>query len=66
MFNYAIGKLGSSNVSIISCAGPICTLAYSAILLSEVITIYQVMGTLVVVGGILLMYLKKQKVEVND
>lgn len=60
MFNYAIGKLGSSNVSIISCAGPVCTLMYSAALLNEVITIFQIIGTIVVVAGIMLMYLNKK------
>jgi drug/metabolite transporter (DMT)-like permease len=61
MFNYAIEKLGSSNVSIISCAGPICTLMYSSVLLNEVITLYQVLGTFIVVGGILIIYFRKKQ-----
>ena len=61
MFNYAIEKLGASNVSIISCAGPICTLMYSSALLSEVITFWQVLGTLVVIAGIMIIYLKKKQ-----
>jgi drug/metabolite transporter (DMT)-like permease len=61
MFNYAIEKLGSSNVSIISCAGPICTLVYSSFLLSERITIFQILGTFVVMGAILFMYYRKKQ-----
>lgn len=66
MFNYAIEQMGSSNVSIISCAGPICTLMYSAVLLSEVISLYQIIGTLVVVGGIMIIYLwRKQEATIT-
>jgi drug/metabolite transporter (DMT)-like permease len=59
MFNYAIGKLGSSSVSIISCAGPVCTLLYSSLLLSEIITLYQIIGTVIVIAGILIIYIRK-------
>jgi len=57
MFNYSMSKLGASNVSIISCLGPICTLIFSAILLNEIITIWQIIGTLIVMGGILIIHL---------
>ncbi|HEY9123327.1 MAG TPA: DMT family transporter [Bacteroidales bacterium] len=59
MFNYAIEKLGSTNVSIISCAGPICTLMYSALLIDEPITLYQIVGTLIVMAGIMFVYKSK-------
>lgn len=61
MFNYAMEKLGASNVSIISCAGPVCTLVYSAFLLDEPITLFQVIGTFIVMGGIMFVYLNKLK-----
>ncbi len=60
MFNAAIEKLGSSNIAIVSCLGPICTLAFSAALLSESVSVYQLIGTVVVIGGILIIYLKKR------
>jgi drug/metabolite transporter (DMT)-like permease len=67
MFNYAIEKLGASNVSVISCAGPVCTLMYSAILISEPITVFQIIGTFVVMGGILFVYMgKKQEIKVES
>jgi drug/metabolite transporter (DMT)-like permease len=67
MFNYAIEKLGASNVSVISCAGPVCTLMYSAILINEPITIFQVIGTFIVMGGILFVYKgKKEEVKVES
>lgn len=54
MFNYAMSQLGASNISIISCFGPVCTLFLSAMMLKEVITLWQIAGTLIVVGGVLL------------
>jgi len=61
MFNYSMSKLGASNVAIISCLGPICTLMLSAALLHESITMLQIFGTTIVIGGILVIQLGKQK-----
>ncbi|HEX2935851.1 MAG TPA: DMT family transporter [Bacteroidales bacterium] len=60
MFNYSMSKLGASNVAIISCLGPICTLMLSAALLHESVNIWQIIGTTVVIGGILIIQLGKQ------
>jgi drug/metabolite transporter (DMT)-like permease len=60
MFNYSMSKLGATNLSIISCLGPICTLVLSAILLNETITIWQVIGTFVVIAGILIVNMENK------
>lgn len=60
MFNYSMSRLGASNVSIISCLGPVGTLILSAILLNETITLWQIAGTIVVMGGILVVNLEKE------
>jgi RarD protein len=57
LFNYSISRLGAANVSIISCMGPVITLLLSAVLLSETITLWQLAGTMVVMGGILIIHL---------
>jgi drug/metabolite transporter (DMT)-like permease len=56
LFNYSMSRIGASNVSIISCFGPVCTIAYSAMLLNEVITMWQIAGTLVVILGIFIIH----------
>lgn len=65
MFNYSMGRLGASKVSIISCLGPVCTLVFSAFLLKEAITIWQIMGTIVVMGGVLIVNLEKSTKEIQ-
>ena len=59
LFNYSMSRLGASNVSIISCLGPVCTLLLSAILLKETITVWQIIGTIRVMGGVLIVNLEK-------
>jgi len=61
LFNYSMSKLGASNVSIISCLGPMVTLMLSAVLLKEVITFWQVIGTIIVLGGIFIVNLEKKE-----
>jgi len=60
MFNYSMSKLGATNISIISCLGPICTLVFSAILLNETINMWQIVGTFVVMAGILFVHIDKK------
>jgi drug/metabolite transporter (DMT)-like permease len=63
MFNAAISKMGASNVSVISCLGPICTLILSAFMLHEGITILQILGTFIVMIGIMFVYLNKKTIN---
>jgi len=66
LFNYSMSKLGASNVSIISCLGPVVTLMLSAIMLKEVITIWQIIGTIIVLGGIFIVNLEKTKIKIKS
>jgi len=63
LFNRAIKHLGASNVSILSCIGPIETMVLSSIILSEHITVIQIIGTSIVILGILLLKLKRSDLQ---
>lgn len=54
MVNYAMSRMGATNISIIASLGPVCTLLLAAMLLNEKVTMWQFAGTLVVVGGVLI------------
>lgn len=56
----AIKKIGSSNFAIIGSLGPVATIVLAIIFIGEVVTIYHVMGTLVVIGGIWVLKMKKK------
>ena len=47
-------RIGSSNVAIISCIGPVSTILQAWFILGEKIYIAQIIGTVFVIGGVLL------------
>ena len=51
----AIKQLGANNVAIIGSFGPISTIVLAAIFLGERITVFQALGTLIVISGIMLL-----------
>ncbi len=55
----AIHKIGASNVAVIGSIGPISTIILASIFLSEKVTVFQILGTIVVIGGVLLLAKKK-------
>lgn len=57
----AIKRIGASNVAIVGSLGPISTIILATIFLDEIITIYQVIGTVVVISGVLLIVLSKKE-----
>ncbi len=57
----ALKILGANNVAIIGSIGPISTIVLASVFLHERITIYQAIGTIVVIGGILLLARQKKK-----
>ncbi|WP_242205340.1 DMT family transporter [Aestuariivivens insulae] len=57
----SIKLINSSNLAIIAGIGPISTIVLAAIFLGEKLTLIQLMGTLVVIVGILLVSLKSPK-----
>lgn len=58
MFNSSIKHLGASNVSIISSLGPVETMVMSAFALNEFIADIQIIGTIVVIIGVIVLKLK--------
>lgn len=61
MFNYSMSRLGASNVAVISCLGPVGTLVLSAILLKETITVWQILGTIIIMTSIFIVNIEKSK-----
>ena len=64
LISYAIHKLGAAQFSILAALGPISTISLAYIFLSERINLVQVLGSLVVICGVLMAeyYGKKAKV----
>lgn len=56
----AIKIVGSSNFSIIASIGPISTIVLAYVFLGENLTVYQVVGTVIVISGILLVSKSKE------
>lgn len=52
LISEAIRKIGSSNFAIIGSLGPVSTIILTVIFINEQITIYHVVGTIAVIGGI--------------
>lgn len=56
----AIKKMGSSNFAIVGSLGPVSTIILAVIFIQEVITVYQLIGTAIVIGGISVLKMKKE------
>lgn len=52
LISEAIKRIGSSDFAIIGSIGPVSTIILAVIFLHEIITVYQLIGTMVVIGGI--------------
>lgn len=61
MLSEAIKRIGASNVAIVGSIGPISTIILATIFLGEKITIYQIIGTIIVISGVLLIALSRTK-----
>jgi drug/metabolite transporter (DMT)-like permease len=51
----AIKQLGASNVAIVGSFGPVSTIILAVIFLGESISVFQALGTLIVIGGVLIL-----------
>jgi drug/metabolite transporter (DMT)-like permease len=61
MISEGIRRIGSGNASIIGSIGPIATIIMANIFLGEIITAWQIVGTFVVLGGVLMISWKGKK-----
>ncbi len=61
MISEGIKRIGSGNASIIASIGPIATIIMANIFLGEIISSWQTVGTLIVLGGVLMISWKGKK-----
>ena len=61
LISFCIKKIGASNFAILAGIGPISTIVLANIVLNEQLTILQLLGSLVVIIGILIISLKKER-----
>ena len=54
MISEAIRRVGASNTSILASIGPISTIIMASIFLDETVSVFLVIGTVIVIGGIVL------------
>jgi drug/metabolite transporter (DMT)-like permease len=52
LMSEAIRRIGSSNFAIIGSLGPVSTIILAVIFIQEVLTIYQIVGTIIVIVGV--------------
>ncbi|MEL7120122.1 MAG: DMT family transporter, partial [Bacteroidota bacterium] len=60
MISEGIRYIGASNASIVASVGPISTIVLAYIFLEERLGFLQVVGTFIVIGGVLIITLKKK------
>ena len=63
MLSAALKKIGSNNVAIISSIGPVSTIIQAHYFLGEEIFAEQIAGTILVVAGVLILSIKREKEE---
>lgn len=63
MLSSALKKIGSNNVAIVSSIGPVSTIVQAHYFLGEDIFTEQIIGTVLVVAGVLLLSIKPEKKE---
>lgn len=62
LISEGISRTDSGNASIIGSIGPIATIVMANIFLGEIITSWQIIGTFVVLGGVLMISWKGEEV----
>lgn len=61
LLNAGISRIGGNKASLISSAGPVATLMLAVLFLNEAITVKQIMGTCLVLAGVLLIVFSNRK-----
>jgi len=64
MLSFALKKIGANNVAIISSVGPVSTIVQAHFVLGEPIFTEQIIGTVLVLVGVLLLSIKPKKLAV--
>jgi drug/metabolite transporter (DMT)-like permease len=64
MLSFALKKIGANNVAIISSVGPVSTIVQAHFILGEPIFTEQIIGTVLVLIGVLLLSIKPKKLAV--
>jgi drug/metabolite transporter (DMT)-like permease len=54
MMSYAISKIGASSTALLSSVGPIAVLIMAYFILGDPITIFHILGTIIVIAGVLM------------
>lgn len=62
LISEGISRIDSGNASIIDSIDPITTIVIANIFLGEIITSWQIIGTFVVLGGVLMISLNREEV----
>ena len=65
LISYAIQKIGSSNVAIIGSIGPVSTILQAHYFLGERIVVAQVVGTILVIAGVILIGINARNTELT-
>jgi len=65
MLSFALKKIGANNVAIISSVGPVSTIVQAHFVLGEPIFTEQIIGTVLVLIGVLLLSIKPKKLAVS-
>jgi drug/metabolite transporter (DMT)-like permease len=66
MISEAIRKIGAPGVAIIGSIGPFATIILSAIFLGERITVFEGLGTMIVISGVLIVNLEPHNKDRNE
>jgi len=65
LVSWTIKKIGAPDFSILGSFGPISTIILAGIFLGEKITLLQVVGTIIVIAGIVIISKNKGKKKLN-
>ena len=63
LLSYAIRRIGSSSTSLIGSIGPVVTIGLAYVFLNETLSALQILGTVLVMAGVLMISLNSKKVD---
>lgn len=66
LLSYSIKLIGATNMAIIGSVGPVSTIMLAVIFLNEIINTNQIIGTILVIAGVLFLKTKKNKIKISN